>query len=223
MATSRSLRRWTTRRLPPPEYARATPSSRWITDRSRDVPVNEAVKDLRGEPGTNVHLRVRRDGAATPVDFDLVRAEIRVNSVRSRMIEPGYGYVRIAQFQHKTPRDLRTAIQRLADKSAGGLLGLIVDLRNNPGGVLGASVDVADEFLDEGLIVYTEGRDAKAEVRLMADDGDILERRPARHSHQSRFRLRRGGGRRRASGSRSGDSGRHEEFRQGFGAVGARA
>ena len=140
--------------------------------------VNEAVDGLRGEPGTKVHLRVRRDGATKPMDFDLVRAVIRVNSVRSRLIEPGYGYVRIAQFQHKTPRDLRTAVQRLAEQSAGELLGLIVDLRNNPGGVLGASVDVADEFLDEGLIVYTEGRDAKAEVRLMADDGDILNGAP---------------------------------------------
>ena len=140
--------------------------------------VREAVKDLRGEPGTEVHLRVRRDGAAAPMDFNLVRAAIHVNSVRSRLIEPGYGYVRIAQFQNKTPRDLRAAVQWLADESAGDLLGLIVDLRNNPGGVLGASVDVADAFLDEGLIVYTEGREAKAELRLMADDGDILDGAP---------------------------------------------
>lgn len=140
--------------------------------------VREAVKDLRGEPGTEVHLRVRRDAAAAPMDFNLVRAAIHVNSVRSRLIEPGYGYVRIAQFQNKTPRDLRVAVQRLADESAGDLLGLIVDLRNNPGGVLGASVDVADAFLDEGLIVYTEGREAKAELRFMADDGDILDGAP---------------------------------------------
>ena len=140
--------------------------------------VREAVRQLRGEPGTGVHLRVRRDGAAAPLDFDLVRADIRVNSVRSHLIEPGYGYVRIAQFQNKTPRDLRAAVQRLADESAGDLRGLVVDLRNNPGGVLGASVDVADEFLDEGLIVYTEGRDATAETRFMADDGDILDGAP---------------------------------------------
>ena len=140
--------------------------------------VREAAQDLRGEPGTKVHVRVRRDGAATPLDFDLVRADIRVNSVRSRLIEPGYGYVRVAQFQNKTPRDLRAAVQRLAEESEGGLLGLILDLRNNPGGVLGASVDVADEFLDEGLIVYTEGRDRKAEVRFMAEDGDILDGAP---------------------------------------------
>ncbi len=140
--------------------------------------VREAAQDLRGEPGTKVHVRVRRDGAATPLDFDLVRADIRVNSVRSRLIEPGYGYVRIAQFQNKTPRDLRAAVQRLAEESEGGLLGLIIDLRNNPGGVLGASVDVADEFLDEGLIVYTEGRDREAEIRFMAEDGDILDGAP---------------------------------------------
>ena len=140
--------------------------------------VREAVRHLRGKPGTSVHLRVRRDGAAAPLDFDLVRAEIRINSVRSRVIEPGYGYVRIAQFQNKTPQDLRAAVQRLAEESAGDLRGLVVDLRNNPGGVLGASVDVADEFLDEGLIVYTEGRDAKAETRFMADDGDILDGAP---------------------------------------------
>ena len=140
--------------------------------------VREAAQDLRGEPGTKVHVRVRRDGATTPLDFDLVRADIRVNSVRSRLIEPGYGYVRIAQFQNKTPRDLRAAVQRLAEESEGGLLGLIIDLRNNPGGVLGASVDVADEFLDEGLIVYTEGRDREAEIRFMAEDGDILDGAP---------------------------------------------
>ena len=140
--------------------------------------VRDAVRHLRGKPGTSVHLRVRRDGAPAPLDFDLVRAEIRINSVRSRLIEPGYGYVRIAQFQNKTPQDLRAAVKRLADESAGDLLGLVVDLRNNPGGVLGASVDVADEFLDQGLIVYTEGRDAKAETRFMADDGDILDGAP---------------------------------------------
>ena len=140
--------------------------------------VREAVRQLRGEPGTGVHLRVRRDGASAPLDFDLVRADIRVNSVRSRLMEPGYGYVRIAQFQNKTPRDLRAAVQSLADESAGDLRGLVVDLRNNPGGVLGASVDVVDEFLDEGLIVYTEGRDSKAETRFMAEDGDILNGAP---------------------------------------------
>ena len=140
--------------------------------------VREAVRRLRGEPGTTVHLRVRRDGAATPLDFDLVRADVRVDSVRSRLIEPGYGYVRIARFQNKTPRDLRAAVRRLADESAGDLRGLIVDLRNNPGGILGASVDVADEFLDEGLIAYTEGRGAGAESRFMADDGDILDGAP---------------------------------------------
>ena len=112
------------------------------------------------------------------MDFNLVRAEIHVNSVRSRLIEPGYGYVRIAQFQKKTPRDLRDAVHRLADESDGGLSGLIVDLRNNPGGILGASVDVADEFLDEGLIVYTEGRDAKSQLRFLADEGDILNGAP---------------------------------------------
>ncbi len=140
--------------------------------------VREAAQDLRGEPGTKVHVRVRRGGAGTPLDFDLVRADIRVNSVRSRLIEPGYGYVRIAQFQNKTPRDLRAAVHRLAEESEGGLLGLIIDLRNNPGGVLGASVDVADEFLDEGLIVYTEGRDREAEAKFMAEDGDILDGAP---------------------------------------------
>ena len=163
--------------------------------------VREAAQDLRGEPGTTVHLRVRRDGATTPLDFDLTRADIRVNSVRSRLIEPGYGYVRIAQFQNKTPQDLRTAVRRLADESDGGLLGLIIDLRNNPGGVLGASVDVADEFLDEGLIVYTEGRDKETEMSFMAEGRRHPRRRPPRGPHQPRLRLRCGSGRGRAPGS----------------------
>ena len=140
--------------------------------------LGEAVADLRGAPGTPVQLRVRREGAAAPLVFDLVRETIRVVSVRSRLIEPGYGYLRISQFQRATPEHVRQALGQLEEETGAALDGLVIDLRNNPGGVLGASVDVADAFLERGLIVYTEGRDASSEVRFTASGTDVINGAP---------------------------------------------
>ena len=140
--------------------------------------LGEAVSDLRGAPGTPVALRVRREGVASALEFDLVRETIRVVSVRSRLIEPGYGYLRISQFQHATPEHVLEAVGRLEEETGAALEGLVLDLRNNPGGVLGASVDVADTFLERGLIVYTEGRDASSEVRFSASGTDVLNGAP---------------------------------------------
>ena len=128
---------------------------------------------MRGKPGTEVHLRVRRPGEEEPIDFDLVRAVVATNSVRARSLEPGYGYVHISRFQDTTEGDLAKALASLGAESD-GLSGLVVDLRDNPGGVLGVAVDVADAFLDSGLIVYTESRVASNELRLEAEDGDLV-------------------------------------------------
>lgn len=115
----------------------------------------QAVKLLRGPKGTKVTITIFREGFKAPKDITLVRDVIPIKSVRYRMLEPKYGYVRISSFQEKTVSELRTA---LADLEKHHLKGLILDLRNNPGGLLDAAVGVADEFLDQGLIVYTKGR-----------------------------------------------------------------
>lgn len=142
-----------------------------------DTPVqgmglNEAVDLLRGEIGSRVRLSIMRDSEEAPFEVELERAAIKSTSVKSRLLADGYGYVRISQFQANTGEELNKAIAKVSD--AEPLKGLVVDLRNNPGGVLQAAVDVSDAFLNEGRIVYTEGRverselsfDAKAETAI---------------------------------------------------------
>lgn len=116
----------------------------------------DAVKRIRGRAGTKVRLGVLREGWGAPRDFEIAREQIRVHSVQSRELEPGIGYVRIRQFQEKTADDLDAA---LAGWKNGALRGLVLDLRNNPGGLLTAAVGVAEELLEQGrLVVYTQGR-----------------------------------------------------------------
>jgi len=136
------------------------------------------VDAMRGEPGTDVELRVRREDVEEPIDFDLVRAVIEVASVDEEMLEPGFGYIRIAQFQDRTGRDVENALERLQAQHGSSLDGLVLDLRNNPGGVLQASVQVADAFLAGGRIVYTEGRLAGAETAYNATDRDLTDGAP---------------------------------------------
>jgi len=138
--------------------------------------LRQAVRRLRGEPGSEVHLRVRRADAEQPLDFDLTRSDISLSSVRQRTLAPGYGYLRIARFNDNTADELAAAVGELhADDP---LLGLVVDLRNNPGGLLNASVAVADAFLDEGLIVSTRGRANAVAIRAEASAGDLLDGAP---------------------------------------------
>ena len=108
----------------------------------------ELIERLRGAAGSDVDLTVSRDSAEEPLNFNLIRADIEIASVRSRLLEPGYGYIRISQFQNTTSADLFDAVQQLA--SEGPLQGLVVDLRNNPGGTLQSSVEVADHFIEQG-------------------------------------------------------------------------
>jgi carboxyl-terminal processing protease len=150
-----------------------------------DDNVTDAVTRLRGEPGTRVNLTVTRPGEARTLSFDLVRSNVQVHSVRARLLQPGYGYVRISQFSETTGGDLRKAladIAHMADMAGDGepasLRGLVLDLRNNPGGVLEAAVEVSDDFLTSGVIVTASGRGADANFRHEARAGDLLEGAP---------------------------------------------
>lgn len=124
---------------------------------TKDMSLVDAVKKMRGLKGTKINLTIRREGAADLIEFSLIRDVIRVQSVKSRSLEPGYGYVRLAQFQERSDRDVQRALEKLAAEKS-GLRGLVLDLRNNPGGLLNQAVRVSDLFLDSGLIVYTDGR-----------------------------------------------------------------
>ncbi len=126
----------------------------------------EVAGMLRGEPGTDVTVTIAREGLE-PFDLTIVREVITINSVRSSLLEPGYAYLRIAQFRQGTGEEVETEITRLHQQH-GELKGLVLDLRNNPGGVLQASVRVVDNFIDEGLIVYTEGRLEGNDLRFFA-------------------------------------------------------
>jgi carboxyl-terminal processing protease len=124
---------------------------------TKDMSLVDAVKKMRGLKGTKINLTVRREGAADLIDVSLIRDIIRVQSVKSRTLEPGYGYVRLAQFQERSDRDVQRALEKLAAEKS-GIKGLVLDLRNNPGGLLNQAVRVSDLFLDSGMIVYTDGR-----------------------------------------------------------------
>ena len=124
---------------------------------TKDMTLMQAVKKMRGERGTKITISVKREGENKLLDFTIVRDTIRIRSVKYRALEDQYVYLRVAQFQQQTNQDLRKAIQELKDK-AGGIKGLVLDLRNNPGGLLTQAVEVTDLFLDSGMIVYTEGR-----------------------------------------------------------------
>ena len=143
---------------------------------ARNMLMADILKMLRGTPGSDVSLQVARDDQT--LGFDLTRAVIRIDSVRSRMIEPGFGYLRIAQFQTNTAQEMASHINALGGGRATGLKGLIVDVRNNPGGVLQAAVGTADLLIERGLIVYTKGRHARSNIRYSAGPGDIMRGRP---------------------------------------------
>jgi len=139
----------------------------------KGLSLNEAVKLMRGKPGTSIDLTIVRKGEEKPLKITVVRAVIKVTSVKSRLLDKHFAYVRISQFQSHTGEDLLKAVRRMEKKSH-GLKGMVLDLRNNPGGVLNAAVSVSDAFLKKGLIVYTEGRDKDSELRFEAAPDDVL-------------------------------------------------
>jgi len=142
----------------------------------RGVSLDEAVEKMRGPVGSAVTLTIGRKGHKEPFDVTVKRDKVRVYSVRGEMLEEGYGYLRISQFQMDTGGDLMRAMKKL--KKEGELKGLVVDLRNNPGGVLQSSVEVVDAFLEEGLVVYTEGRNESSNLRYTASSGDVTNGAP---------------------------------------------
>jgi carboxyl-terminal processing protease len=142
------------------------------------VSLQKTVDMMRGKPGTQVTLTILRPHQAQPLHFTLTRAIIKVQSVRAAMLAPGIGYIRISQFQENTGSATRKAVEHLEQEANGHLKGLILDLRNNPGGVLGAGVETADTFLNKGLIVYTKGRTANSDMRFSAHGPDYLHGAP---------------------------------------------
>ncbi|KXS50972.1 MAG: carboxyl-terminal protease [Marinobacter sp. T13-3] len=144
----------------------------------KGMSLEEAVNIMRGEPGSVLTLTIMRDGESAPIEIDVTRDIIKVTSIKSRMVDNGYGYVRITQFQADTGKQFTDALQKLEDKNGGELDGLVIDLRNNPGGVLQAAVETADALLDQGLIVYTEGRIQSSRLRFTAKSGDVMADTP---------------------------------------------
>ncbi|MGH8433558.1 MAG: S41 family peptidase [Pseudomonas sp.] len=142
---------------------------------TKGLSMMEAVDKMRGKAGEKILLTLVREGGQ-PFDVELTRAVIKVKSVKSLMLEPGYGYLRITQFQVNSGDEVGKALAKLRkDNGNQKLRGLVLDLRNNPGGVLQAAVEVTDHFLKKGLIVYTKGRIANSELRFSADPVDASE------------------------------------------------
>lgn len=143
----------------------------------RGMSLNDAIKKMRGKVGSPIKLTIVREGLAKPLEISLVRDLIKIQSVRSRTLEAGFGYIRISAFQGHTGDDLIRELDKLK-VDAGGLKGLVLDLRNNPGGILGAAIAVSDAFLDSGKIVYTEGRMSDAKLQFDAKSPDLLNGAP---------------------------------------------
>ncbi len=144
----------------------------------KGLTLGEAINRMRGKPGSDIVLTIVREGEEKPLKFTVKRAVIKVSSVKGRSLEPGLGYLRISQFQSNTGDNLTSFVSKLKQENGGKLKGLILDLRNNPGGVLNASVDVADAFLEKGLVVYTDGRLRDSHQKFNARPGDILKGAP---------------------------------------------
>ena len=141
--------------------------------------LDEAVKLMRGKPGEAIDLLISREGVDKPFKVHVVRDKIRVKSVKHRVLEPGYGYVRITQFQQRTGEDLNKAIDDIKKKNKKtGLKGLVLDLRNNPGGLLDAAVSVSDAFLTEGIIVSVRGRHLDSQHSFQATPIDQINGAP---------------------------------------------
>jgi len=128
---------------------------------------------MRGEPGTDIVLTILREGVSDPFEITVTREIIQARSVRYRVLEPGYAYIRVGTFSTDTGDEVKNAVRKLHEENE--LKGLVLDLRNNPGGVLQSSVGVVDAFIDDGLIVYTEGRVENSEMRFEASTEDVSQ------------------------------------------------
>lgn len=144
----------------------------------KGLSLNDAVKLMRGKPGSEILLTVIREGEDKPLKIGIKRAIIKVTSVKNRLLDDKYAYVRISHFQTKSTADLIKAVKKLKEEATDGINGMVLDLRNNPGGVLSGAVGVSDAFLEEGMIVYTDGRESDSKLRYDATSGDILNGAP---------------------------------------------
>ena len=142
----------------------------------RGIILQKAIAKLRGKKGSSIRLGVLREGETEVLELSVVRDIIHINSVRSRILEEGFGYIRISQFQINSDHEFKAALSEL--QADGALQGLAIDLRNNPGGLMPMSVEIADTLIDKGLLVYTEGRLPSANQQFNATSGDLLNGAP---------------------------------------------
>ena len=140
----------------------------------KGMTLNDAVKIMRGKPGIDIDLTIIREGEEKPLNIVITRDIIKITSVKNRILEKGFGYLRVTSFQTRTTEQVREAIEKMQKEEEGKLNGLVLDLRNNPGGVLNAAVGVSDLFIEKGKIVYTEGREGDSKLNFNAKPGDIL-------------------------------------------------
>ncbi|HEU4483949.1 MAG TPA: S41 family peptidase [Povalibacter sp.] len=148
-----------------------------------EIPVNsenldDTIDRMRGKPGSSVKITIARRATTEPLQFTLARANVQVHSVQQKLLEPGYGYVRISNFSETTTPDLEQALTALKQQSNGTLHGLVLDLRDNPGGLLEAAIGVSDAFLSDGIIVTADGRAPDARFEMDAKPGDDLDGAP---------------------------------------------
>lgn len=144
----------------------------------KGMSLDDAVKIMRGRPGTSIQLMVVRTGKDKPLDIKVTRDKIRVQSVKNRTLEKGFGYVRVSQFQERSSSDLKKQISKLKKENGGKLKGIVLDLRNNPGGLLDSAVEISDVFITKGPIVSVKGRDEDNEVVHSANPDDMLDGAP---------------------------------------------
>ena len=183
---------------------------------TKDMQLADAVKRMRGKPGTKVTISIVREGWTEPKDFDIVREQIRVQSVKSVELGDGIEYLKLRQFQEQSPHDLEAALEKF---SKSGMKALILDLRGNPGGLLTAAVEVSEKFIDDGkLVVYTEGRVRNQNMRFSAHPKKGYAQMPmvVLVNRRQRLGLRDRG--RRAPGLGTGVDRGHPDVRQGLGA-----
>jgi carboxyl-terminal processing protease len=144
----------------------------------KGMSLNDAVNIMRGKPGSKIEITLLRKNEPNPLVFKLERSIIKVNSVKHRMLEKDFAYIRISTFQANTAENLEAALKQLQKDNKTNIKGLVLDLRNNPGGVLNGASDVSDMFLDDGMIVYTKGRMENTASEFRARSGDLMQGAP---------------------------------------------
>jgi carboxyl-terminal processing protease len=149
----------------------------------KGLTLNEAVKLMRGKPGSSIILQVFRKGIDSPFDLKVTRAQIKTKSVKAKLVEPNYAYIRVTQFQERTGEDLAIALKKLRAENKFAFNGIILDIRNNPGGLLNSSVAVSAAFLKEGdLVVYTEGRAPDSKMNLTTSPENFVKNDPDKNN-----------------------------------------